>query len=129
MKTGYFGKVKSYPKDKGYRFVSIARFNKFWQGEEFKLLAPPAEIIKIEDKELYTKLYYEKVLNKLNPQEIYNKLGDNAVLLCYESWESIKSGKTFCHRRIVAKWLEDNLGIKVDELDAERANNSGQLHF
>lgn len=62
MKTGYFAKVRSYPKDKGYKFVSIARFIKFWNGEEFKLLAPPAEIIKIEDEELYTKLYYEKVL-------------------------------------------------------------------
>ena len=49
MFTGYFGKVKSYPKDKGYKFVSIARFNRFWNGEEFKLLAPPTDIIKIED--------------------------------------------------------------------------------
>ena len=117
MKTGYFGKVRSYPKDKGYRFVSITRFNKFWNGEEFKLLAPPAEIIKIEDEELYTKLYYEKVLNKLNPQDVYNQLGENAVLLCYEKWADIESGKAFCHRRIVAKWLEDNLGIKINEID------------
>ena len=51
MKTGYFGKLRSYPKDKGYKFISIARFNKFWNGEEFKLLAPPADIIKIEDVE------------------------------------------------------------------------------
>ncbi|MBO5103241.1 MAG: hypothetical protein J6C13_04045 [Clostridia bacterium] len=116
MKTGYFGKVRSYPKDKGYRFVSIARFNKFWTGDEFEFLAPPAEIIKIEDGDLYTKLYYEKVLNKLNTQEVYNMLGDNAVLLCYEKWSDIKEGKTFCHRRIVAKWFEDNLGIKVEEL-------------
>lgn len=129
MYTGYFGKVKNYPKDKGYRYVSIARFNRFWKGEEFKLLAPPAEIIKIEDKELYTKLYYEKVLNKLNPQEICNQLGDNAVLLCYEKWADIESGKTFCHRRIVAKWLEDNLGIKVEELGNENKNNNEQLHF
>lgn len=129
MYTGYFGKVKSYPKDKGYKFVSIARFNRFWNGEEFKLLAPPAGIIKIEDEELYIKLYYDKVLNKLNPQEIYNKLGDNAVLLCYEKWEDIESGKTFCHRRIVAKWLEDNLGVKIEELDEENKKNSEQLHF
>lgn len=129
MFTGYFGKVKSYPKDKGYKFVSIARFNKFWKGEEFKLLAPPAEIIKIENEELYTKLYYEKVLSKLNPQEVYKKLGNNTVLLCYEKWADIKSGKTFCHRRIIAKWLEDNLGIKVEELGNESKNNSEQLHL
>lgn len=117
MLTGYFGKVKSYPKDKGYRYVSIARFNKFWKGETCSKLFPPIEIIKIEDKQLYTKLYYEKVLNKLNPKEIFEELGENSVLLCYESWQSIKSGNAVCHRRIVAKWLEDNLGIKVEELE------------
>ena len=129
MFTGYFGKVKSYPKNKGYKFVSIARFNKFWKGEEFKLLSPPAEIIKIEDKELYTKLYYEKVLNKLNPKQIYEALGENAVLLCYEKWSDIKEGKTFCHRRIVAKWLEESIGVKVEELENERKNNIEQIHF
>lgn len=30
-----------------YKFISIARFNKFWYGEEFKFLAPPADIIGI----------------------------------------------------------------------------------
>lgn len=114
MKTGYFGKVKSYPKDKGYKFISISRFNKYWTGDEYKKLAPPADIIKIGDEELYTKFYYDKVLSKLNPQEVNDKLGDNAVLLCYEKWADIKEGKTFCHRRIVAKWLENNLGIKIE---------------
>lgn len=119
MKTGYFGKVKSYPQNKGYKFVSIARFNKFWNGEEYKKLVPPAEIIKIEDEELYTELYYEKVLNNLSPKQVYEELGDNAVLLCYEKWTDIENDKTFCHRRIVAKWLENNLGIRVEELEHE----------
>lgn len=116
MKTGYFGKVKSYPRDKGYRFVSIARFAKFWDGDTYSKLAPPAEIIKIKDEALYTKIYYEKVLSKLNPQQVFEELGDNSVLLCYEKYADIEQGTTFCHRRMVAKWLEDNLGIKVDEL-------------
>lgn len=119
MKTGYFGNMKSYPKDKGYRFISIARFSRFWTGDEYKKLAPPANIIKIKDAELYTKLYYEEVLNKLNPKEVYEELGQKSVLLCYESWESIKSGKTFCHRRIVAEWLQNNLCIEVKELDTD----------
>ena len=129
MFTGYFGKAKSYPKNKGYKYISIARFNKFWKGEEFKKLAPPAEIIKIEDEELYTNIYYEQVLSKLNPKQVYDELGENAVLLCYESWDSIKSGKTFCHRRIVAKWLEKTIGVKVEELDDKSKNNIEQLHF
>ena len=116
MKTGYFGKVKSYPKNKGYRFVSIARFAKFWDGDTYIKLAPPPEIIKIKDESLYTKLYFEKVLSKLDPRQVFNELGDNAVLLCYEKYSDIEQGKTFCHRRIVAKWLEDNLGIEVEEL-------------
>ena len=112
MNTGYFGNIKNYSKNKDLKFVSIARFNRFWKGLEYKKLAPPADIIKIEDEALYTKLYYERVLNMLDPQEVYNELGENAVLLCYEKWDDIKNNKTFCHRRIVAKWLEDNLGGK-----------------
>ena len=52
MFTGYFGKVKNYPKDRDYKYISIAKFNRFWNGEEFKKLAPSAEIIKIEDEKL-----------------------------------------------------------------------------
>jgi len=62
MFTGYFGQVKNYPKDKNYKYISIARFNKFWNGEECKKLAPPADIIKIENEELYTKLCYHTIL-------------------------------------------------------------------
>lgn len=112
------------PKDKGYRYVSIARFNKFWTGETYSKLFPPAEIIKIENEKLYTKLYFEKVLNKLDTKQVYAELGESAVLLCYESWADIKARKTFCHRRIVAKWLTENLGIKVAELENENKNIS-----
>lgn len=120
--------MKNYSKIK-YKFVSIARFNKIWNGEIYPKLFPPTEVIKIEDEKLYTKLYYEQVLNKLNPKEVYEELGENAVLLCYESWDSIKSGKATCHRRIVAKWLEDSLGITVEELGNESKNKTEQLRF
>jgi hypothetical protein len=123
MYTGYFGKVKSYPQNKGYKYISIAKSNKFWSGDEYKKLAPPFDIVKIDNVELYTKLYYEKVLNKLDPNEVYKELGENAVLICYEKWADIESGKTFCHRRIVAKWFEENLGIKVEELESEHKSN------
>lgn len=117
MFTGYFGKVKSYPKDKGLRFISIARFNRFWSGEKYLSLAPTADMLKIEDEKEYTDLYYKNILSKLDAKIVYNELGENAVLLCFEKWDDIKSGKTFCHRRIVAKWLEENIdGLKVEEL-------------
>lgn len=40
---------------------------------------------------------------------------DGSVLLCWE-----KSG-AFCHRRLVAEWLEDAVGEKVQELDEDSA--------
>ena len=60
MYTGYFGNIKNYSKNKDLKLVSIARFNRFWKGLEYKKLAPPADIIKIEDEALYTRLYYDK---------------------------------------------------------------------
>lgn len=95
MKTGYFGKVRSYPKDKGYRFVSIARFAKFWDGDTYPLLAPPAEIIKIKDEKLYEKIYYEKVLSRLNPQQVFDDLGDNAVCFVMKNMPTLKRAQLF----------------------------------
>ena len=117
MFTGYFALVKKYPQN--LRFISIARFNRFWKGEKYISLAPPPELLKIEDEKLYTQLYYERVLKLLDPEKVYADLGENTVLLCFEKWADVKVGKTFCHRRIVAKWFEDNIpGLKVDEVEA-----------
>lgn len=58
----------------------------------------------------YTREYHRQILDGLDPKTMFKKLGENSILLCYE-----KSGD-FCHRRIVAKWFEDNLNVKVPEL-------------
>jgi len=118
MYTGYFGKVKSYHKDRGLRFVSIARFNRFWSGEKFLSLAPTPDMINIQNEEEYKKKYYDRVLNKLDPIEVYNKLGDNAVLLCYEKHSDCTSGLKFCHRHMVARWLEEHIDdLEIKELE------------
>lgn len=64
----------------------------------------------IINEQQYTNLYYENILNKLNPKIVYNELGENAILLCWE-----KPG-IFCHRRIVADWFKRNLNVDVLEL-------------
>jgi len=56
----------------------------------------------------YIENYYNEVLSKLDPEEVYRDL-NNSVLLCYED------SNEFCHRHIVAEWLELTLGIKVFE--------------
>lgn len=62
------------------------------------------------DENFYTKQYHKEVLDKLNPQEVYEELGQDAILICWEG-----TGK-FCHRHIVAEWLSTNLGVEVIEL-------------
>ena len=83
-------------------------------GKIYKKLAPPPWLLQKYkqdlDTEFYTANYTEHVLNKLNPEEVFQELGNDAIMLCWE-------GKNkFCHRHIVAKWLEKQLNIKISEI-------------
>ena len=63
---------------------------------------------------------YSGILDRLEPAEIYDRLvalGDHPVMLCWESASDCHSGKAWCHRHLVAQWLEDRLGIEVPEVD------------
>jgi hypothetical protein len=44
-------------------------------------------------------------------------LGPDAILLCWESFN------VRCHRRLVAEWLEEKVGIVVPEVGHERAES------
>jgi len=95
--------------------VSIACWNPSgWKGRTYKDLAPTKELLEFykttNDVELFTSYYISLVLNNLNPEKVYNELGDDAILLCWE-----KRGH-FCHRHIVAEWFYQTLDIKVIEL-------------
>src|SRR6476619_3163322 len=41
------------------------------------------------------------------------------VLVCWESAAEIEAGQSWCHRHIVAQWLERGLGIEVAEVGYE----------
>lgn len=108
MQTSYFSKYKE-PDG-----ISIAgKAPDFYKGETFKELAPKywffQEYKKNHNTFFYTYYYQKEVLDKLDPVKIYEKL-KNRTLLCFE-----KSGD-FCHRRLVAKWLEANLNVKIPEV-------------
>lgn len=88
-----------------------------WTGLRFPALEPDRKtFFAIKNgaitREEYEKRYREDVLSKLNPQDIYNMFKNN-VLLCWEL-----PGE-FCHRRIVAKWIEENIGIEVPEWNSK----------
>lgn len=120
MKTGCF---KYYKEHNG---VAIClRPPVSWNGERFKLLAPPLKTFfaiknnKIS-QEQYEYEYRNEVLYKLNAFEIYEKF-KNKVLLCWEepifdeNGKVINLGNGFCHRHIVSKWITENTSIEVNE--------------
>lgn len=108
MQTSYYSKYK------GLNAVSISLSTPQWYQKcrQYNKLAPSWELLnkykKDKDEVYYTEHYYKDVLDKLDPKQVYEELGEDAVLLCWE-----KSG--FCHRFLVARWLEIELGIEITE--------------
>ena len=69
----------------------------------------------IEDE--YIKSYYNIRLKKLDVKELLyilkEKYGDNIILLCHEDI------KEFCHRRLIADYIEIETGIYIPEISIE----------
>ena len=110
MKTSYYAKSGSMS-----NVVSIAGKAPSWyKGREYKKLAPKYWFFKKYkedgDEKFYTEQYQKEVLDKLDAQIVFNELGEDAILLCWESPEK------FCHRHLVADWLNKKLDIKITEL-------------
>lgn len=63
-----------------------------------------------ENTEYYIKEYYKQVLLKVNIEELL-KNEKNPILLCYEKSEE------FCHRHIVAEYIQMKYGIVVPEIE------------
>jgi hypothetical protein len=114
MKTSYFGYLKHITNP-----LSISGKAPDWYvGPQCRKLAPKWEFFSAYrageiDEDEYTKEFYEQVLKPLSARDMYEFLtktyGDDVILLCYE-----KPGE-FCHRRIVAGWFEEALGVDVPE--------------
>jgi len=110
--TSYYGNVKKLPED--LVPVGISQGVPAWyKGRVEKCLAPSWAMLKLSPEE-YDSQYKAAVLSKLDPKAIFELLGDNAVMLCWE-----EPGFR-CHRRLVAEWLEANLGITITEVGFDR---------
>ncbi|MFQ5731914.1 MAG: hypothetical protein ACE5KM_08160 [Planctomycetaceae bacterium] len=106
MHTSYFGNVKNLPGELAP--VSIARgAPRGFQGKSFKALAPTWAMLKLPREEYDEQ--FDAILAELDAQEVYDELGDDAVLLCWEP------PGIWCHRRRVAEWLETELGVSIPE--------------
>jgi hypothetical protein len=100
--------------EKFHNSVSIARSSRWFKGRRYPQLAPSRDLFTkylacMVDETQYAVEYRRDVLDKLDPARVFEELGSDAVLLCWEAPEK------FCHRRLVAAWLEYELGIEVPE--------------
>ena len=93
-----------------------------YKGQYYSRLAPKYAFWKVwkdnigkiperENNLFYIKSYYEEVLSKLEVEEVDSDIEDT-TLLCYED------GEEFCHRHIVAAWIELLMGKRVPEQKA-----------
>lgn len=97
--------------------VSIsAKAPSYFYGRWYLYLAPSWEIINgIKyggwTEADYTRAYLDLIINERNltPERVVDDLEDGSILLCYEKTSD------FCHRHIVAEWIESETGILVRE--------------
>ncbi|MDA1019074.1 MAG: DUF488 family protein [Bacteroidetes bacterium] len=85
---------------------------------EYKALAPNWKILeKLENKTINEDNFivaYKEQLNELDPKNVLKHLnsltgGHEPIIMC-------QCGKTkFCHRHLIADWLESELGIYIHE--------------
>ncbi len=80
-----------------------------WSGRRYPSLAPTWAMVKLPEG-VFRSVYADQ-LKGLDPARVFEDLGPEAILLCWEA-----PGK-FCHRRMVAEWLERSLGVEVPELN------------
>ena len=119
--TGYYSKIKEYV-DSGLTLLSISRTKPEFAKSciDIPQLFPSDKILwdhkkgKIDDME-YTSKYLDQ-LNELGVDRIIKMIqifGDNVVLLCWESPEK------FCHRHILADYINKNSSVVVEEFGKE----------
>ena len=89
----------------------------------------PGPWFKSVSPERYLALYSE-ILAGLDPGEVRDRLfgfGETPILLCWEKAHDCDTGKVWCHRHLAAQWLEDRLGVEVEEVGFPRLDRFAYL--
>ena len=69
-----------------------------------------------ENNRYYIEQYYKKVLSKVDIEELLKDEKD-PILLCFEK------GQEFCHRHVLAEYIEMTYGIKVRDIKIDENLN------
>lgn len=106
-------------------------------GNAYKKMAPSLKLWQYYDSnpdnlkendliDCYIKEFYELRLKNLNPYEFFNilnsKFGEEIILLCHENPGKELNIEHFCHRRLLADWIELETGIIIPELSITENN-------
>jgi len=110
--TSNFARVKRLPA--GIEPVGIAIGPPWhYKGRSDLRLAPTREMLSVSQREYDRR--FQIILENLDAGSIADSLRKDTALLCWES-PNVK-----CHRRLVAEWLESELGIEVTEYGFDRS--------
>lgn len=110
--TGNFANIKKYT-TLGLFPISIAISARYFNGTVYRPLNPDKSFLNDQEIDYIPK--YNQKLKKLYIKDVLKDIetlsnGKDVVLLCHES------AGTFCHRRLVAEWIQQEVGIEVKEL-------------
>ena len=97
---------------KGKAIPELAPKRVFWKIWHDNIGMIPEE----ENTKYYIEEYYKQVLSKVNIEELLRN-ETNPILLCYEK------GKDFCHRHVLAEYIELTYGIKVRDIKIDEDLN------
>lgn len=117
--TSYFANLKNLEKDDIVPIGICCYPPKWFKGPNLRAIAPSPDILeKCKSSHVeYEKRYRTEVLSLFKDANIllerisFISGGKDAALCCYEK------PSDFCHRHILAKWLEEQTGIKVEEFE------------
>lgn len=118
--TSYFGNAKKL-NGAGIRIICVAIGRpRYMSVPQLINVAPTRYMIgRGCSHEEYLRLY-DGILSRQDANQVVKQIeflsgGKDVALCCYE-----KPGD-FCHRHILAKWITDNTGIKVEEFGVEES--------
>lgn len=107
--------------------IAISRKPPDWfMGPTILDLAPTWQMVNgikqgILDEHQYTEMYLDLLKQRrFDPHRFVKQLKEPTFLLCYEK------PTDFCHRRVLALWIEDQTGIVIPEWRNEKEETEHQ---
>jgi len=99
----------------------------------YRALAPTRDILQNENAQAaYRERFFAEVLDKLDPQDVLVELEKRsqdglAVMMCFEKPPFHENN--WCHRRMVAEFLERETGLVVEEWSGVQDSNPQQARL